>query len=137
MTARQDAFVDNDDITPDKHLTTIKAGQDAEYGSDSIHMVQTVNPEIIERKTSWQHGMLMFEGETLAKVIEEISRYSTTKIIISDPKIRDLRIGGYFRVGEVDALLATLEKSFSINVVRVNDNLIYLNGTEVIQAEAD
>ena len=137
IAARLNTFVDVDDITPDKHRTTIKAGQDAEYGRDSVHRVQTVNPETIKRKTSWQHGMLTFKGETLARVIEEISRYSTTKIIISDPKIRDLRIGGYFRVGEIDALLATLEKSFAINVVRVNDNLIYLNGTRVIQAEAD
>ena len=137
VATRADSFIDLDDISSRKPMTTLEAGQNAEYGNDSIHMVQNVKPEIIERKMSWQHGMLKFEGETLAEVIEEISRYSTTEIIISDPKIRDIRIGGYFRVGEIDALLVTLENSFSINVVRINDNLIYLNGTKVTQAATD
>ena len=134
IVTRPGSFIDIDNIPSNGNLTTLDAGQNAEYGNDAIHMVQTVKPEIIERKMSWQEGMLNFKGETLVEVIEEISRYSTTEIIISDPEIRNIRIGGYFKVGEIDALLVTLQDSFSIDVVRVNDNLIYLNGTKVTQA---
>ncbi len=78
--------------------------------------------------------MLIFEGEPLERVVEEISRYTDTEILITDPAIREIRIGGYFRAGEIEALLAVLEESFGINIERKNAGLIYLTGAKITQA---
>lgn len=110
-----------------KFVTTISAGQSAKYGIDSVHLVQTVRPEIIEQKLSWQRGMLMFKGEPLEQVVEEINRYTNTEIIISDPGIRNIRVGGYFKTGETEALLNVLKDNFSITINRVNEHLVYLS----------
>lgn len=120
-----------------KYLTTLDAGQTAEYGEHTIHEVRTIPPEMISRKMSWQQGTLVFKGETLEEVVREISRYTNTRIVISDPAIRDIRIGGYFKTGKVEDLLAVLKDSFSIRAERVNDNLIYLTEDKtVIQADS-
>ena len=123
-TGRLDDLID---IISDEYLATLSVGQTAEFGEKAINMVQAIEPEAVSRKLSWQHGMLEFNGETLAEVVGEISRYTDKKIIISDASIRDIRIGGYFKTGEVDALLAVLKDGFPITINRVDDNLIYLS----------
>lgn len=122
-------------IDSGNHLATLDAGQTAEFGNNIIHSLKTISPEIISRKMSWQNGTLIFKGETLEEVVREISRYTDTRIIISDPALRDIRIGGYFKTGEVEALLTVLKDNFSIEVDRVSDNLVYLTGEKVIRAD--
>ena len=75
--------------------------------------------------------MLVFEGNPLDEVVEEISRYTNTEIIISDPEIRNIRVGGYFKTGETDALLTVLEDNFNIHVERITGNLVYLAGPRI------
>ena len=67
--------------------------------------------------------------------MNEISRYTNTKIVISDPEIRNIRVGGYFQAGETESLLTVLENNFDININRINDNLVYLTGSRTIQAK--
>jgi len=125
-----------DDITAiisDEYLTTLSVGQTAEFSENKINLVETIEPEVMSRKLSWQHGMLEFKGETLEEVVREISRYTDKKIIISDASIRDIRIGGYFKTGEVDVLLAVLKDGFPVTISRVDDNLIYLSEVSSVQ----
>ncbi|MEX2525668.1 MAG: FecR domain-containing protein [Gammaproteobacteria bacterium] len=122
-------------LKPARYLTTLEAGQRAEYGEQAIHSVAMVEPEALSREMSWQHGMLVFEGEALEEVVEEISRYTETEIIISDPDIRNIRIGGYFKTGEVGSLLSVLKDNFPVKVDHVNDNLIYLSGEKAVRAQ--
>jgi len=118
---------DLNEVISDEYLTTLGVGQTAEFGEKTINMVKTIEPAAVMRKLSWQKGMLEFKGETLEEVVSEISRYTNKIIIISDASIRDIRIGGYFKTGEVDVLLAVLKGSFPITVNQINDDLIYLS----------
>jgi len=109
------------------------AGQSANISETA----KTAQPEIeiftsqtIDRKLAWRKGLLIFDGESLAEVISEVSRYTRSQIVISDPEIRDLPIGGSFKAGEVDALLGALEASFGVKVSRVSTDLIYLSKVE-------
>ena len=109
-----------------KMLTTVGAGQLAAY-DDGLRSVQTVKPEVIARKLAWRTGMLEFEGETLEHAVKEISRYTRTKLVISDPDIRNTRVAGYFKAGDIPTLLSTLKNNFGIDANHVNDNLVYLS----------
>ena len=86
---------------------------------------------------SWQHGMLVFDGDPLEDVIQEICRYTKTRIIIKDPGLRNIRVGGYFKTGETEALLSVLQDNFAIHVEHVKDNLIYLSAAKIQQASRD
>src|SRR5690606_28027432 len=77
-------------LTP---IAVLEAGQLGACGR-SIKSVETLDSEALERKLAWREGRLIFDDVTLAQAIEEITRYTATEIIISDPEIRELRIGG-------------------------------------------
>lgn len=107
-------------------LALVRSGQNAEI-SDRIKSITSIDQKEIDRRLAWKTGGLIFRGEALEDVIREVSRYTTTKIIISDPAIRKIKIGGYFKTSETDAMLQALETSFGVSVRRVGRNLVYLS----------
>jgi len=108
-------------------LALVRSGQNAEI-SDRINSITSIDQQEIDRRLAWKTGGLIFRGEALEDVIREISRYTTTKIIISDPAIRKIKIGGYFKTSETDAMLQALETSFGVTVRHVGQDLVYLSG---------
>ena len=111
---------------PIQPLTTLAAGQSAIFDSQ-IKSVETLKPKKIVSRLAWRDGMLIFDGDNLADVVTEITRYIDVEVVISDPILREQRIGGYFRTGEIKTLLSTLESNFNVRVEKVSDKLIYLH----------
>jgi len=70
--------------------------------------------------------MLLFRGESLGYVIDELSRYSTTRFVFADDDIRTIQVGGYFNAKDIDVLLFTLEHNFSIDVTRTSEDVVLL-----------
>lgn len=91
-----------------------------------IESIQTLEPAQLERQLSWRDGMLIFDRDPLEWVVAEVSRYTSVRIIITDQALRGLEFGGYFPIGETDALLKTLEGDFGIRVDHVEPDLVYL-----------
>ena len=88
-------------------------------------VVQGLDAKEIEVQLSWQRGMLVFDGEPLDSVLLEIGRYTTVEFV-PDDAIRDVRVGGYFRAGDIDGLLVALRESFDIDSQRTADGRIAL-----------
>ncbi|MCZ6619525.1 MAG: FecR domain-containing protein, partial [Gammaproteobacteria bacterium] len=110
---------------PSDSVVEVVAGQTVTF-ERAIESVETLDAPEIERRLSWRAGMLMFNGDSLESVVSEVSRYTATKIVISDPEIRQLKVGGYFRAGDTEVLLRTLADDFEIEVDRVATDLVYL-----------
>jgi transmembrane sensor len=106
-------------------LVALDAGQGATV-DEHVEAIETIKPAEVTRKLSWREGVLSFSGEPLEQVVEEVSRYTSLTIVISDPSIRNVTIGGYFKAGETEAMFEALETSFGVRVIRVNDRLVYL-----------
>jgi transmembrane sensor len=100
-------------------------GQKLEY-RETIQSVSSVAPGEIARKLAWQAGMLDFQGDTLAEVIEEASRYTETRITIEDPDIESLHVTGYLRAGDIDTLLELIESNERVAVRRINPGLVHI-----------
>ena len=90
------------------------------------HMAQAE----LDQKLAWKKGALIFEGETLEQVLAEVSRYTQKEIVIIDPAIRALRIGGHFKVNDIDGLLHTLSQGFGIKVSYISDSKIHLSAKQ-------
>ncbi len=88
--------------------------------------VAKVAQDVIDRQLSWRDGILKFKDDSLFYVIQEVSRYTDVKIILIDPTLEDLRVGGLFKTGEIQALLSALELSFDLRARHVDENTIYL-----------
>jgi len=111
----------------DSHVVHLVAGEFADSGNEALEAVSTslVLPEEMEVKLAWQHGMLLFQGDPLEQVLEEFGRYTTIKLEAAEA-VKDIRVGGYFRAGDVDKLLVGIEKNFQIDVQKISENHILL-----------
>jgi len=107
-------------------LARIKANQVATF-SENIESIEVVAAAKLDQKLSWQKGVLIFSGEPLHRMVEEVSRYTPLKIDIIDPRLRDLPVGGYFKVGETEAMFEALETSFHVHVERVGADVVQLS----------
>ena len=107
----------------------LKAGQSATV-AQTIQQVETIEQEQMDMKLSWQEGLLRFSGDSLEEVVAEVSRYTSLSIEIRDPKLHDLRIGGIFKVGEIEKMFEALEAGFGIRAERVNENLVVLSSVK-------
>ena len=104
----------------------VVAGQVAVYSNEQMESIENLVIQEVDRRLAWRSGMLMFEGETLSKVVAEIGRYTPLEVVISDPSLKELEIGGYFRIGDTEVLLQTLASDFGIEVERLGPDLVHL-----------
>jgi transmembrane sensor len=93
------------------------------------HQVEKLDlaPPEATRKLAWRQGMLVFTGESLPSVVADVSRYTDVQIEIADPGLNDLKVGGYFKVGEVEPMLEALEGSFGVRVERLDAKHVRLS----------
>lgn len=99
----------------------------AKAGVAVVPKPQTLSPQALKNAQSWRRGMVMFSGEPLSEVIAEISRYSDLEIIITDPALKTLSMGGQFRVGETDAMLAVLAANSDLQVTRLDNGRVEIS----------
>lgn len=88
--------------------------------------IETIALEQMAIDLSWKKGNIVFNGETLEKAIHEISRYTTVKFEIVDEQIKQLRVAGMFKSGDIDGLLMTLHENFDIASRQVEEGHILL-----------
>ena len=115
-------------------LTQLSARQNIRI-NHHIKPIQTLRQDQVARKLSWRDGMLVFSGESLEQVVEEVSRYTTQSIVITDASIRDIRIGGYFKAGETQAMFDAFETSFGVQVSRIDSGLVHLSRAQITEQQ--
>ena len=106
----------------------VQAGKSVQY-SQVINPANSPAPAALEQKLAWQQGALIFQGETLQQAVKEIGRYTHLQLIIVDPAIRQMRVGGHYKTNDIDGLLASLSRGFGIQIDRVGNNQIHLSGS--------
>jgi transmembrane sensor len=94
--------------------------------SDAAPEVELLAPKEIEVRLSWADGNLVFRGEPLSDIVEEISRYTTVEFVFLDEDIKKVRVGGLFKAGDVSGFLAALQANFNIVYEQIEDDKILL-----------
>ena len=110
----------------------IEAGETITYAvamvtPAKVNRVEKITKREIERELSWQDGLLEFSDTPLTEVIADLSRYTSLKIEILDPELRNLKFGGLFRTDELSVLFDTLETNFDIRVEYENDDIVKIS----------
>jgi len=110
----------------------LDAGETVAYDSSyqkllRDELVRSVSEQEIKRKLSWQDGLLDFSETPLIDVINDLSRYTSMNIEISDPELRNLKFGGLFRTNELQALFNALETTFDIEIERISDKHVRIS----------
>ncbi|ODT87145.1 FecR domain-containing protein [Phenylobacterium sp. SCN 70-31] len=101
------------------------AGQGAVVGPGAVAEVP-LNPEAMQRRVAWRDGVIELRGETLEQAVAEFNRYRTAKLVVGDPELAGVRIGGTFGVLEADKFLGALRSGFNVRTVEGAGGTIYL-----------
>jgi transmembrane sensor len=83
----------------------------------------------LDRARSWKDGQLVFEGESLDFVVAEFNRYLDRKIVIADPALSRIRLGGRFTTTDPADLLTALHASFAVRSQRSANGAITLTAS--------
>lgn len=94
--------------------------------NENINEVVELDSSEITRSLSWKEGKLVFAGESLEEVIQEITRHTKVQIDLLDPQLKSMRIGGQFQLGETDTLFYVLESGFGITVNKLDEHHVQL-----------
>ncbi len=92
----------------------------------SLNQVAKIDNKAIAQNLSWREGNIVFKGEPLGYVMSEIARYTSVKFEIADEELRNIKIAGRFKTGDVNGVINALTNNFNIKIDRVNKNLVIL-----------
>jgi len=101
----------------------LSAGASARSGAADM-LVQKKSTVEIEQTLSWRNGTLTFRDTPLADAVAEFNRYNTRKIVIQDPSIAAIQVGGIFRPTNVDLFVHLLEDGFPVQAAEEADRII-------------
>ena len=135
--AAQPNIATNITVEPNAIVTTAakptvkaSAGSVLTYDKDLLNDVELMVASQLEKQLSWREGMLVFKGEPLQNVVDEVSRYTNLKIIIPERSAREMKVGGLFKVGDTESLFEALRDGFDIHVKEVSNDVVYLISNE-------
>lgn len=103
--------------------TLLKAGSTALASSHGV-LVRAGSVEDAERLVDWREGYLTFRDSTLADAAAEFNRYNVRKIVMGDPQVAALRVGGNFRWSNTDTFVRLLEQGFPVRAEQQPDRVV-------------
>jgi len=94
-------------------VSTLSAGESVTITANRFRVAK-VAVEEVSRKLSWTEGRLWFEGASLKDVVAEFNRYNRRQMVIADPTIEDMKIGGGFEATDPESFVAALESALGV-----------------------
>jgi transmembrane sensor len=83
-----------------------------------------------EKAIKWRQGVIEIQNEPLPEVLEELTRYTDQRIVIRDPALNELRVGGVLNVRDVRVALARLQKLAPVEITQSGDTFTLAYQTE-------
>jgi transmembrane sensor len=107
-------------------VRAVSAGQ-ALSTATTNYPVTPVSREQLSSDLAWREGAVVFDSEPLSEAIAEIQRYTDARIIISDPGIASLPVGGRFKTDDLQGFLDGLQAALPITIRRTADDIVYVD----------
>jgi len=94
----------------------LSAGDIAREASGSLSVSTHADAEA-QRLLSWRQGFIAFDNTPLSEAVAEFNRYNKRKIIITDPAISGIRVGGNFQTNNIDGFVWLLARGFPVTAI--------------------
>lgn len=104
----------------------LRAGQAIRVGADGgLSALAAVQPGAI---APWRKGLLRFTSTPLAEAVKEFERYAPARLLIRDPAVAAMPIGGSYRANDPAAFVQVLPHILPVRLVQGADGV-----TEVVR----
>ena len=107
----------------DGWVRALTAGEQLRIAGPSLE-VMTVTPRQVADDLAWREGALVFQGEPLSKALEEVGRYTRTRIVLTGSNIASLPISGRFRTDDVPGFFQALQAALPVRVSQPEPGLV-------------
>lgn len=111
-----------DQPSSNERSTTITRGDLAVADGPSLLVAQNA-PQRVEGNLSWRRGRLTFDQSTLGEAAAEFNRYNRRQIHVTDAEAANMRIGGTFEAGNVEAFGRLLRDAYGLDVTISPDEI--------------
>lgn len=91
-----------------------------------VFVVARVDAAEISRALAWQENLLRLGGATLAEIAAEFERRTGHRVVLADPALADVRLGGRFRADDAEGFAKLLAAMLDVEAERAADGAIVL-----------
>jgi transmembrane sensor len=88
--------------------------------------IATLTRREIQQTLAWQHGLMTFQDQPLAAIVEELNRLNRRQLVLVDEPIGRLRFSGTIRSDNLDGFVRILQASFGAEVAQTGEGEIQL-----------
>lgn len=103
--------------------TLLSPGDTAVVTADSVSVTRKATKDLIT-KLGWRRGVVTFDRTTMADAVAELNRYNNRKLVVSDPRVARMTIGGTFDVNNVDTFIDIAREDFGLHVSNRGDETV-------------
>ena len=93
-------------------------------------VVERIAPESVRQALAWQGPSLVFYNTPLAEVAAQFNRRNPVQIVLADPALAALPVGGSFRPENVESFIRLLESGGYVVVDRTDATRLVLRATK-------
>ena len=93
----------------------VESGQNADWGA-GLARVQPTTAATREQLTAWRTGNVVFDDQPLAAAVAEYNRYLSRKIVVADPALATMRVGGRFATSDPTAFLHAVSVALNADI---------------------
>ncbi|WP_206859598.1 FecR family protein [Lysobacter changpingensis] len=109
----------------DRNVATLSPGEQVRV--DANGRIGPKAPLDVTGARAWPQGDLVFRERRLDELLIEMNRYSKQQVRLADPALGGLVVSGVFHAGDQDALVAVLERGWSLRAERRGADEIVLH----------
>ncbi|MGZ5619346.1 MAG: FecR family protein [Methylobacter sp.] len=106
--------------TLDAAAQNLMPGQQISY--DTSGQTSTISPTNIDAVTAWQKGQLVFKGQPLSIVLEQLGRYHDASLQMPDSHLQSLKVSGVFPTDNLSLALNTIAGALPIKATQTATN---------------
>jgi transmembrane sensor len=107
-------------------LPVVAKANDVVIANTDETLVVSKTRHSVTEDLSWRRGVLVFNQQTLAEAAEQFNRYSSKQIVVKGDA-RNLRIGGSFRINNIEAFAQLVHEGFGLTVREEGDSITIEN----------
>lgn len=95
-------------------------GQQISY--DSTGRTSAISSADIDATTAWQRGQLVFKGQPLSVVLEQLGRYHDASLQVQGSQLQTLKVSGVFPTDNLNRVFNTIAGALPIKVTQTATN---------------
>ena len=107
-------------------VRALSAGERLSTASKDYRVVP-ITAQQLSSELAWREGAIIFDGEPLSEAIAEIERYTDARIIVSDPQVAAMRVGGRFRTGDVQEFFNALQAALPVSIRHSGAGVVFID----------